>query len=101
VPRTRPSDSRKFTEEFPANFFEREFMIGPQGRVPRLARQILPALTLAEAQQDGKSFGGAGNRVIWSTAPRPARPRCRAASAAAIGDESAAATFGRRGRTGR
>ena len=34
-----------------------------------LARQILPMLTLAELNQLGTSFGGAGNRVILIDGP--------------------------------
>ena len=62
------SDSRSFTEEFTRNFFEGEFMIGRKAE-SALARQILPTLTLAELNQLGTSFGGAGNRVILIDGP--------------------------------
>jgi zinc protease len=72
------SDSRNFTEEFTRNFFEGEFMIGRKAE-SALARQILPAITLAEMNQLGKSFGGAANRVILIDGPQAGKDAGKAA----------------------
>jgi zinc protease len=61
-------DSRTFTEEITRNFFEGEFITGPEVE-KNLALEILPTLTIAELNNLGRSFGGEDGRVILISGP--------------------------------
>ncbi len=56
-------DSQTFVEEITRNFYEGEFIVGPEVE-KTLALEILPTLTIAELNNLGASFGGEDNRVI-------------------------------------
>jgi zinc protease len=77
-------DSRTFTEEITRNFFEQEFIVGPQVE-KTLALEILPTLTIAELNKLGTSFGGEDSRVILISGPEgkplPAKERLLAIAA--------------------